>query len=177
MHSWMILVAQGTCSEWQFRDQRVMGTILEMHVKGQEIPAREWDLHEKDLDGESERETHSRALLSVLSIRGWILQDLNEIPRLSRSPADLIQALFWAFVHRMVPYVTMPKAWDFLSQIFFLPNRTTAGAFWEESSCFRMHLLSNINNYMCTYVYQFESLQSTPCFRENAGPHTLLIEK
>lgn len=38
-----------------------------MHAKQQAIPARELDLHEQDLDGESEGEMHSRALLSVLS--------------------------------------------------------------------------------------------------------------
>lgn len=64
-----------------------------MHAGRQEILAREWDLHEKDLDGESEGEMHSRALLSVLSICGWILQDLNEIPPLSQSHVDFVQAL------------------------------------------------------------------------------------
>lgn len=36
----MVLVVQGTYPEWQFRDQKKMETIFEMHAKGQEIPAR-----------------------------------------------------------------------------------------------------------------------------------------
>lgn len=60
---------------------------------------------------------HSRALLSVSSIHGWILQDFNKIPLFSQSHVDIMPVLFpGPLAIEWCDNVMVPSAWEFASR-------------------------------------------------------------